>query len=35
MARAKPGDRVFIEEIRGVGPDKTQRRLNDIIFLLN
>jgi gliding motility-associated protein GldM len=35
MARAKPGDRIFIEEIRGVGPDNTQRRLNDIIFLLN
>ena len=35
MGRAKPGDRVFIEEIRGVGPDNTQRRLNDIIFLLN
>lgn len=35
MSRLKPGDRVFIEEIRGIGPDRTQRRLNDIIFLLN
>lgn len=35
MDRLKPGDRVFIEEVRGIGPDNTQRRLNDIIFLLN
>ncbi len=35
MGRLKPGDKVFIEEIRGVGPDNTTRRLNDIIFTLN
>lgn len=35
MSRLKPGDKVFIEEIRGVGPDNTTRRLNDIIFTLN
>ena len=35
MGRLKPGDKVFLEEIRGVGPDGTTRRLNDIIFTLN
>jgi len=35
MQRAKIGDKIFIEEIRGVGPDGTQRRLNDIVITLN
>ena len=35
MLRLKPGDKVFLEEIRGVGPDKVSRRLNDIILTLN
>ena len=35
MPRLKPGDKVFIEEIRGVGPDNIPRRLNDIILTLN
>ena len=33
--RAKPGDRVFIEGIKGVGPDKKVRSLNSIILTLN
>jgi gliding motility-associated protein GldM len=33
--RSKPGDRIFIEEIRGVGPDKRNRALNTINLLLN
>ncbi len=32
--RAKPGDKVFIEEIRGVGPDKRGRALNTIALTL-
>jgi gliding motility-associated protein GldM len=34
MKIATPGDRVWIENIRAVGPDKTQRMLNSISFLL-
>lgn len=33
--RAKPGDRVFFEEIKGVGPDGRTRPLNNVSFLLN
>lgn len=33
--RAKAGDRVFIEQIKGVGPDKKIRSLNPIILTLN
>lgn len=32
---AKPGDRVFIENIRAVGPDGRSRQLNNIILTLN
>lgn len=32
--RAKPGDRIFIEDIRAVGPDKRQRALNTISLRL-
>ncbi|RYD58227.1 MAG: gliding motility protein GldM [Sphingobacteriales bacterium] len=35
IQRAKPGDRVFFEEIKGVGPDKRPRVLNNVSFLLN
>lgn len=34
IQRAAPGDRVFIEEIRAVGPDKRPRGLNSITLLL-
>ena len=34
MEMARPGDRVFIDEIKAVGPDKTQRKLNSIVLLL-
>jgi len=33
--RCKPGDRIYIEEIRGVGPDKRNRALGTIALLLN
>lgn len=32
--RAKPGDRIYLEEIRGIGPDKRSRALNPISLLL-
>ncbi|MEZ5017202.1 MAG: gliding motility protein GldM [Flavipsychrobacter sp.] len=32
--RAKPGDKVFVEEIKGIGPDKRQRKLNSITLRL-
>jgi len=35
MERAKPGDKVFIEEIKAVGPDKRQRPINSITLTLN
>ena len=35
MDRAKGGDRIFIEGIKGVGPDKKVRTLNPIILTLN
>ncbi len=34
MKRAKPGDKIFIEEIKGIGPDKRQRKLNSITLRL-
>ncbi len=34
IKRAKPGDRVFVEEIRAIGPDKRSRALNSITLLL-
>lgn len=33
--RVKPGDRIFIEGIKGVGPDNKTRPLNSIILTLN
>ena len=35
QARAKAGDRIFIEGIKGVGPDGKVRALNAIILSLN
>lgn len=35
QSRVKPGDRVFIEGIKGIGPDKKPRSLNSIILTLN
>lgn len=35
IERARPGDRIYIEEIKGVGPDKRRRSLNSITLLLN
>ena len=35
MSMARAGDRVFIDEIKAVGPDGTVRKLNSIILLLN
>jgi hypothetical protein len=35
QAMAKPGDRIFIEGIKGIGPDKKPRSLNSIILTLN
>jgi hypothetical protein len=35
MPRIRPGDRVFIESIKAVGPDKRTRSLNPIILLMN
>ncbi len=34
MDRAKPGDRVFIESIKAVGPDGKVRDLNSLVFTL-
>jgi gliding motility-associated protein GldM len=34
ISRAKPGDRIYLEEIRGIGPDKRSRSLNPISLLL-
>lgn len=34
IARSKPGDRIYLEEIRGVGPDKRSRALSPISLLL-
>lgn len=33
--QAKPGDRVFIENIKAIGPDKRSRTLNNIVLTLN
>ncbi len=33
--RVKPGDRIFIENIKGIGPDRKVRNLNSIILTLN
>jgi gliding motility-associated protein GldM len=35
MARMRPGDRVFIEAVRAVGPDKRTRPINPIVITLN
>lgn len=35
MERLKPGDRVYLEEIKAVGPDKRTRALGAITLLLN
>lgn len=35
MARAKPGDKIFIEEIKARGPDGRNRTINNIILTLN
>lgn len=34
IKRSKPGDRVFIENIKAIGPDKRTRNLNPINFIL-
>jgi gliding motility-associated protein GldM len=34
ISRSKPGDRIYLEEIRGVGPDGRSRSLNPISLLL-
>lgn len=34
IAMCRPGDRVFIDEIKAVGPDKQIRKLNSIVLLL-
>ena len=34
ISMCRPGDRVFIDEIKAVGPDKTPRKLNSIVLLL-
>ncbi|MBS1773550.1 MAG: gliding motility protein GldM [Bacteroidetes bacterium] len=34
IARCKPGDKVFIDEIKAVGPDRTTRSLNAIALTL-
>jgi len=33
--RARPGDKVFIEDIKALGPDKRPRLLNTIVLSLN
>lgn len=33
--RSRPGDRVYFEEVRAVGPDKTNRKINSVNFLIN
>jgi gliding motility-associated protein GldM len=35
MGRMRPGDRVFIEDVRAVGPDKRVRKINPIVITLN
>lgn len=35
MSKLKPGDRIYIEGIKGVGPDKRSRSLSPIILSLN
>ncbi|KAA5533223.1 gliding motility protein GldM [Taibaiella lutea] len=35
MQRARPGDRVFFESIKAVGPDKKVRSINPIVLTLN
>ncbi len=35
MEMARPGDKIFIEEIKAVGPDGTTRKLNSILLTLN
>ena len=35
QAKCKPGDRIYIEGIKGVGPDKKVRALNPILLTLN
>lgn len=34
IKRSKPGDRVYFEEIKAIGPDKRPRTLNNVSFLL-
>lgn len=34
ISRSKPGDRIYFEEIRGVGPDGRSRALNPVSLLL-
>ncbi len=35
MRNARAGDKIFIEAIKAVGPDKTPRNLNTLLFTLN
>jgi hypothetical protein len=35
MAKLKPGDKVYFENIRAVGPDKTSRNIGSLAFVIN
>jgi hypothetical protein len=35
LAQAKAGDKIFIENIRAIGPDNRPRQLNNILLTLN
>jgi hypothetical protein len=35
MTLARPGDKIFIEDIKAVGPDKLPRPLSPILLSLN
>lgn len=35
MSKAKPGDKIFIESLKAVGPDKKVRSLGSLVFTLN
>jgi len=34
ISRARPGDKIFIEEVKAIGPDKRQRAINSITLTL-
>ena len=35
MAKLKPGDKVFFENIKAIGPDKTSRLIGSVNFICN